>query len=129
MTPHSRSGLRPYSEIRVPVEIAASSASGRIDREAELLKALSGQNRRDFTLPVPRFYQRGQHQGRSLLCMELLGPNLEQVLGAEGALDEALTYDAPTSPAKVTAAASRFLLRALGASPARIDALVPLSAE
>lgn len=78
---------------QVAIKVAkVGSASGRIDREAEILKALSGQNRRDFTLPVPRFYQRGQHQGRSLLCMELLGPNLEQVLGAEGSLDEALTY-------------------------------------
>ena len=44
-------------------------------------------------------------------------------------LYEVLTYDKPAGPEAVTLHASRFLLRALGAQPARIDALIPLGSE
>ena len=86
------------------------------------------QGRRSLVRPLAALIAVGQQDGSFAVDDPELSAHFVISLLAN-LLYEALTYDEPTSPAKVTAAASRFLLRALGASPARIDALVPLSAE
>lgn len=80
-----------------------AKVSAKIAREARVLEHISTESQKTrntapggafagasdapgqtWCLPCPRFFEAGNHQGRSFVCMELLGPSLKQLARAEG---------------------------------------------
>ncbi|MFT5684081.1 MAG: AcrR family transcriptional regulator [Myxococcota bacterium] len=86
------------------------------------------QGRRSLATPLAALITEGEQDGSFAVDDPEISAHFVISLLAN-LLYEALTYEEPARPEVVTLHASRFLLRALGVPPDRIDALVPRSSE
>ena len=104
------------------VRVFRQAATGE-ESEVQVL-----QGRRSLARPLAAIITEGMEDGSFVVDDPELSAHFLISLLAN-LLYEALTYEEPAGPAVVTEHASRFLLRALGVKPDRINVLVPRSSE
>lgn len=113
---------------RIHASVREQLALVRVLRQAsstEEVERIWIEGRETLSRPLAELIARGRSDGSFSVDDERMAAHLALAL-LDDLLFESLVWQHPAPPAQTLAHATRFLLRALGSSPKRVDALAPL---